>query len=347
MKSNILYLLLVGTLFFLASCSPQVGLFYSINSEVELKEGVLSPELTAFALAVNGDVLLLAAGDLYFKEGSDDWTSVKAPQTMASSLALSTAYYTDAFYTCFTSVGGTETGLFSTADPTAEDFTWTEITAVPNASLVFAENGVLFVVAGTPNDYSLWSYDGSSFSEELSGLGSASNADIAWDGLKYWFIWGDSIYTGPLGGFLESDVSAFIMGPIDTFGGIHYDEASLTLYVSVKREDKGQVWVYKESGWELNTPDLEISHDFFSYTTDSDHIILLGSDDGYYEKSGDTFGPPDVSCSYNSYISLNLSNAVVHGFAMGFAMDDTTPPLYALTVNDGLWKNSGGTWSLE
>jgi len=342
MKSKILYILLIGTLFFLASCSPDVGLFYSIDSEVELEEGGLGSELTACSLAVNGDVLLLAAGALHvIKQGTDEWSLVEAPSTMASSLAVSAAY-TDAFYTCFTSIDGTETRLFSTDDPTAEAVSWTEITTVPNASLVFAENGVLFVVDGTSNNYSLRSYSGGGFTLELSGLKSAGNADIAWDGSQYWFIWDDSIYTGTLGNFSASDVSAMELSAIDTFGGIHYDEASSTLYVSVKREHEGEVWVHDGSTWRSHAVGLEISHDFFSYTTsDNQDIILLGSDDGYYEKTGDTFDIPTVSCSYNSYISLNLSDAVIHSFAMDAAS------FYALTLNDGLWKNSDGAWSLE
>lgn len=358
MRTRSSYILLFLLSLAFLSCKPDVGLFYSISGEDPLDEGTLNNNLTSYSLVSDGSRLFLAAGGFYRKNVDSSWP--ESPQALAGldsitePLATSAAY-TDALYVCFTAAEADSYDLYTTADPSADTLTWTEVTASGDSiSHVFSENSVLFAVTGASNDYTLWADAGSGFVEVLTGLPSASNADAAWDGTQYWVIWGDKLYYGiPGGAFTEENLPDEVaLDTDDVFGGVYYEASTDTLFVSLRRFDAedgvytGDVIAYSDSSWTEHTTGLSPLHDFSGLTTsDGNDLVVVGSDNGYYELNlgvaDAIFDGPELSCDSVSYLSLPVSGTVIKDFSV--IGDD----LYALTVNGGLWKNTDGSWSIE
>ena len=349
-----LCLVLVTVLFF--SCSPEVGLFFSIESEVPPSVGTLPEGLSAKSLAADSDdVMLLAAGGLYVLDPAsaepETWVTVDKsglPDTLSSSLALSAACYNDVFYVCFTSSEGDANGLYSTDDPTLSTVAWTLVSDVPGVEYILSAGNLLFLVGRDASGCSLWSFDGSTYVERLTPaeLGSyrRRDIDITTDGTDFWFTWGDTLFSGPAGSMTTADITDLGMTVFSTFGGIYYDLTGSILYVSVNDDDYGYVWTYTSGdGWTASTAELDFLHDFTGFTTGGTDLILVGSDNGYYEMSDPATGfqNPDLSCNYDAYVSIGLYSAVIRSFYVS----GTT--LKALTLNDGLWTNESGVWSIE
>lgn len=347
MKSKLSFAAILLTAAMFASCSLETGLFYSIYSETPVGDPSLPGGISSFSLTTGTDnVRLLAAGGLYIQSGNDDWSTI-LPAGMESSIAQTVLFLDPDYYVFFSSIDGSGGTLYKTADPAAVDISLEEVDIPGISSLVhvISAEGSLFIVSGTSGSYSVGMYDGSTYTEVLSGLDSLRRSfDVAFDGTSYHLTWGDALYSGTAGSALtpvDLTGSGMTLAGGDYFGGIHFDD---NLYISLNSiENGGSVWKNDGTSWSSVTADLNILHDFCSYTTGSSDLILVGSDEGYYESLSGTAGfvTPEVSCDKTAYLSTALSNAAVMGF------HDSGDALYSLTLNSGLWKNSGDNWTRE
>lgn len=338
MKLPSVPLLFVAFLFITGflSCSPDIGLFYSVTMEEESSEGVLPSTISPGDLVENpsGDMLLATGGIYLYSDGA--WRSAEL-DLPADVLARSAAYFNGAFYICCVYLeSGLSAGLYRSADPFAAVPVWTGITGITNPERIHEENGVLFIVSRGAITASIYSYDGSVFTEELADLDlNAGVWDLAWDGTEYWFLWGESLYRGVLGsGKTAVDCSSVDVAYID-FTGIYYDGTTDTIFLSANSLSKGSVWSWSGTAWASVGTDLEKLNDFASFTVNGTPLILLGSMEGYYEFDGvSTFALPEKTCVYATYKTLELSDSVVREFVVSGDV------FYALTSNAGLWKNS-------
>ncbi|MBN2050512.1 MAG: hypothetical protein JW760_08725 [Spirochaetales bacterium] len=347
MKTPAVLLLFFASLFITGflSCSPDIGLFYSVTMEEESSAGALPPTISPGDLVENASgEMLLVSGGLYLYT-ADAWKSdvvspaAVDPQLPADSLARSAAYAYGTFFVCFVdNESGYPAGLYSSADPFAETSAWTKTTGVTNPERLLAENGVLFVVSRdiTNATWSIYSYDGSVFTEELPDLDvNAGVWDMAWDGTDYWILWGESLYRGTLGGVKTVVDCSSIDGANIDYTGLFFHDPTGTIYLAANSLSKGSVWSWNGTGWTSVGSELEKLNDFAFFTVNGTPVILVGSVEGYYEFDGvSTFTLPEITCVYATYKTLELSDSVIREFMVS---GDT---FYALTSNAGLWKNS-------
>ena len=182
-------------------------------------------------------------------------------------------------------------------------------------------------------------------------------------GGETFLIYGRRIFTGAVpSGITEvepSDTSLDdIMGDTDAatnstaFRGIHYSPIYSTFFLSTA---DGSLWYLDGGKWTLDVKIEDEPFDFADYQLGGTDLFLVGSEDGYYEKSGtlkdSDFVSPSATINKDTYITLDLRKAVINDLFVNVENSSGDGVLFALTSGYGLWSNRrvDGTrvWSQE
>lgn len=212
--------------------------------------------------------------------------------------------------------------------------------------------------------YSIGAFDGTTVTSNVagaSGLSRSAYFDAASFGGTTYIIYGQKIFSDAFTAGMEEVLPSHaslnnIMGdddlPSDStlFRGIHYSTVYSKFFLSTK---DGSLWYYDDvtdNEWKIEgskISDEPFDFEDFSFIDSSSvthNMLLVGTEDGYYEKIGalgaGDFEKPSVSCDANNYLTLDLRVAVVNSlFAHDEDGDGTDEVLFALTSGYGLWSN--------
>ncbi|MCK4543742.1 MAG: hypothetical protein KAU17_16035, partial [Spirochaetales bacterium] len=166
---------------------------------------------------------------------------------------------------------------------------------------------------------------------------------------QYYAVAGEKLYSGATAGALAVHGTAPGNDPAADLKGLYFDSTSPipTLYLSdtagfvyLNTDDTASAaWTKSADALQNNSDKAAALRDFLKVDLGTQELIILGSEDGYYEQSsGTTFvAPTDLTKSEN-YINLELRAAdttLVFQRSSGTDFD-----FYLGTAGYGLWKNS-------
>lgn len=222
--------------------------------------------------------------------------------------------------------------------------------------------------------YSLGYYDPSKGTDRvgsipnLGTLHPSGYLDASAQGGTIYLTYGEKIFSGSTPSTIkevapEASSLANIMDGSDSssqstaFQGIHYSSLYSTFYLSTA---DGSLWYLGKDDnggdkWLIDTKISDSPFDFADYSLEGKDLLLVGSENGYYEKSGtltdSDFTSPSVSVEKDTYITLDLQKAVINDLFVYKEDSSNEGVLFALTSGYGLWanRNVDGTriWNQE
>lgn len=354
---KILLLLFILALFSSCNDNPN-GIFYTIKNETPLSDGSLSNTVSVDAFVELSGVYYITTGTV-FKRTADP----ASPEAWAAIVNLATdsevvrkcidlAVHDSTLYgLCYDDDAGTLSyGIYS-----LNGTTWTPVSTLAGKTIVAIESVGTFLFACTQegvNDYSLYSDDtdggvGLDLSTAIITLSPSPITDIAFNGTNYWFASGSQIY-------YSADPSVVIgtsipVDDIDTGVALEVKNvtslASTNFLVSV-RVSPGSCNVYQYdvggSSWSKSSAAAvdQMLGDLSEITVDTETLIVVGAEDGYYELDLGDAAPQLTSpassgalTTVDNYVSLDLKSFIINKFYY----NSTLKHLFALTQGSGLW----------
>ncbi len=341
---------------FLVSCNPNgAGIFYSISTEVKIKESDLSDKAIYKIVYSGSNLYVLAGRAVYYGDGSI-WTKIAAPsgKPYAVSLAVAgskiLAVYED------DSVSPLADSLYFLDSTTwKEDANASDFQGSPGIELITVDHdpNIVFISQMTDTGtYHIYSYDGST----LTSLTSTST-DISLPlvgagilGSTYYLAASEasestgSSYLYSTDGTLSnwSDITSSDNFPSSkTIGGISEDSGTATLYLSTK---DGYLYSRTDgTAWTQNTTHLTDTAgndaqlgDMAEVNFNSVNYLIIAGNTGYYEwnLSSGTPGTPTVTAI--DFSTYDLSNEMV--FSVFTDDVNLTNKIY-LGSAQGLWES--------
>ncbi len=342
---------------FLVSCNPNgAGIFYSISTEVKIKESDLSDK-AIYKIVYSGSYLYVLAGRaVYYGDGSI-WTKIAAPsgKPYAVSLAVAgskiLAVYED------DSVSPLADSLYFLDGTTwKEDANASDFQGSPGIELITVDHdpNIVFISQMTDTGaYHIYSYDETStlisltstdISLPLVGAGmlgstyylAASEASETTGGSALYSTNGSTTWSDITG---SGDSGAF---PSSTsIGGISEDSGTATLYLSTK---DGYLYSSTDgTAWTKNTTHLTDTAgndaqlgDMAEVNFNSVNYLIIAGNTGYYEwdlSSGIPGTPTVTAIDFSTY---DLSNEMV--FSVFTDDVNLTNKIY-LGSAQGLWES--------
>lgn len=382
-----IFSVLLFSLLFFAGCTQEnMGIYYSLEVERDLEgDKGLDDSLKVWELAAAGDKYFIAAGKVYRREIADGTWSELAPPAEGM-LSSDIEYFNGTVYAMYRTADAKTSKLYTFNTGSGS---WTPFDSVSGdtnerVTGIMTVGSGLFVsvlkddLDAEYNPYSLYyTADGSSFSlVDLPGENDYSVRmifDGDFDGTNYWFISGNRIFSGTDPSVLSSDVSLVNadgtdISPAD-MGGIYYCRELEKIFISSK---DGLVFVKNgasavsgtdlSSGWYSSTRKYkgetgEVFYDFIKvpksdYDQTSGVVVIVGSDNGYYEIyfPGDPVTAEELSISAPdgttetttiNYLNTKLADNSIRSFSYyagnAGASDDV---IFACTTSSGLWRNT-------
>lgn len=351
-------------LIILASCSNSSGLFYSIEQERLIDDNNLNNELRAGAMAVFGDDFVLAAGVLYDVDISDNADYVGT--TLGNWGEVDYALDATKGHLCFNTfiLGSTLYSLQFNDDVDIADFesqlySYNDITSawdlIDDSSNTLIEDGSLagnyFYYTSYELDenndrtYKIGRFDGTNFVDLLADVAVGSYFDAATDDTNIYISYGKVLYSGTGTTFVASTTTG--LTDDESITGIHYSPANTEYYAAT---DDGIIWNLISTTWTEITEISDNPRDFGEFSNGTLDYVLLGTEDGYYERvdgAGD-FETPTSSTDGDNYQTLSLYTDSVESFYFHDSSDDDEDVLFALTAGYGLWSlretDTVGVW---
>ena len=369
---------------FVTGCTQEtMGIFYSLEVEKDLEgDKGLEDSLKVWKLTKTGDSYFIAAGKVYSRGiESGDWEEIPPPAE--GMLSSDIEYFNGTLYAMYRTGDAATSKLYTY---TAGNAPWTEAGSISGAAservtgLMAVDSGLYVSVLKEDLDsaydpYALfYSSDGSTFSlVDLPGDNDYSVRmifDGDFDGTNYWFISGDTVFSGTDPAVLTTRVSltntgGTVMTPAN-IGGVYYCPEIEKIFISSKN---GVVLVKNRpassadisSGWyssitKYSGETAEVFYDLIKvpgsgYDDTGAVTVIVGSDNGYYE-IGIADGPDADSLSITApsgltetttinYLNTKLANNSIRSFAYDPAGagggDDI---IFACTTSSGLWRNT-------
>ena len=351
----LLLILTIGIIVTIVSCEYTAGIFYTIENSREIEDLGLPNEVTVGAVAEVGTYMYAAVGSLYRKD-TGDWSHIDdwSPSNPGSGcITMSIAHVGPDLYAVFTATDGKTSTLYKYASDT-----WTKVTAnaidTKKIIAVFssADDNLFALEQVDLNKYTLWDgSDGIAFTA-IVGMTDITRmvTDVEYDDqgtFGYYAVAGEKLYSGATAGALAVHGTDPGNDPAADLKGLYFDSANATLYLSdtegfvyTNNDDVGAgTWSKAEDALLNNSDNAAALRDFLKVNLGSQELIILGSEDGYYEQSsGTTFvAPTDLTKSEN-YINLELRAADI---TLVFQPSSGTDfDFYLGTAGYGLWKNS-------
>ncbi len=301
------------------------GIFYTI-SRVEQQTDTALSELNVKAIIDVGGTVYAGAGTSVWKQSSSGWSNITPsgmgadPSIATDGIDLFAALYSD-------SDGDRVKKIYS------YDGSWSAVADSPS--------GVTLQLLDTSGDYfAVVSDDNAAFSVYQSSaittpVGISDFVfDAAYDGAEYILVGGDS--DTPLA-WHSTDYTTAITSFSSGLGGVCYDGSDFFLTAK-----DGKVYKYDGAVTEIDT-----APDNYSGSTpklydivhlSDEGIMVIGSDEGYYEFNGSTITRPTATIGGSVNIEASYPD-----FASGIVRTflDTTGTGFLLGTGSGVWENNG------
>jgi hypothetical protein len=316
-------LLLILTIGIIVSCEYTAGIFYTIENSREIEDLGLPNEVTVGGVAEVGSYMYAAVGSLYRKEGKGDWLPVTP--AVSDCITMSIAPVGSDLYAVFTATDGNTSTLYKYALDT-----WTKVTAdaidTKKIIAVFSTNSNLFALEQVDlNKYTLWDGSNGTAFTAIAGMTDITRmvTDVEYDDqgtFGYYAVAGEKLYSGATAGALTEHVTTAPENGTADLKGLYFDSTSPipTLYLSdtagfvyLNTDDTASAaWIKSADALQNNSDNAAALRDFLKVNLGSQELIILGSEDGYYEQStGTTFTAPTDLTKSDNYINLKLRAA--------------------------------------
>ncbi|WP_319476892.1 hypothetical protein [Marispirochaeta aestuarii] len=353
-------LFLLILMIFTSCTDGGAGIFYSIEIEEEIKNRSLPDYLTAFSYATTSSdsMYYLAGGGLYRWDSltpSQEWSDLSLPSGWKYTWQVA-SNGTDTLYVILENSDGDRSALYTwngSWSPSAFP-----LPAGRPYRLWYADGRVYVATQETANEtdkiynYRLYAAppDLSSFTPIDDGgttyiFENKPIRDLASNGTTVFFITSDNVYTGSTVGStfsVETSPSGRYLRKL------HYSTTHAALFLSTGSQSingSGYVYEWNGSNWDGFGSVGDDPNDFADISFGGTDYLVIGSENGYYESATSTTSFTGESATIESaskYEITDLSSAVVQGL-----FDGPGNIFFAMTSGNGLWRNTGGTWSRE
>lgn len=346
-----------------------MGIYYSIKEEQPLADNALPNDITVQGMIKSGGSYYVAAGKLYVSpvaavQADRIWETIVPPEpnqvSSNRSLCVKVISFSSLIIALYISLDGSKSSLY--ALDTSKDATtanaWTIITDLENKyvdGVVSTQNNI-FVSTRVLQDgihvyTSYESSDGTTYATISLSEQYTSIIDAAEYNTFSWIISGTNLYSDSGGSFaLQSGTG--VPASASGFRGIYASSAAAgdILFLS---SVEGQVFVLDGVTWTAGTEILDANDntvsltDISEVTIDGIPIILLGTENGYYDivldggyNSVDDIvpvipGSAAESSTDQNYLKITLKQASINFFFV----DTVTTTIFAATSVNGLWAN--------
>ncbi len=385
MKFRFLLITAILPVLFLACDLAEGGLFYSLEKESAIVNGLLADNITIGAFEKSNGYYFMGAGRFMYREAVDgswpDDDTSQNPEGYDSYLCNKFTIVGNDLYAVFYNIAGSDFTVFkgNTSAP-ADGLGWTELTFSGIDStekiidLMYLQDKFFVYTMTSVYKYNLYMTDsatlasGSGFTAVKSDMYVGGELSADYDGSLYWIAVGNSVLTidgadtvADLTSAVVSASSGYLQG--NGFGGILCadTDGDLTDEVYVTSEE-GVMMLYNSGTWSkiecqydtddgLFSPLKGLSH--IEISSEGINIIVAGSDSGYYEMPIDTdiFVMPskvDTTLSTKTqFESIALDDNIVNDLFY----DSDNGNIFALCSSGGLWintiKSGERFWDLE
>ena len=355
-------------LFVFQFCNPSgSALFYSVVQETALVDNETLPNnLSVIGMLETGGNYYLAAGSLYAtdssgeSDGSDTmWSQLDPPMINGDeySACLGIALLSGDIYALFSTVTATDAALFkltgSISDPKWKVAYDPDHDTVGKPVYLVAASGSLIVSLRVDLAYTaVESQDGDLFTAlSLPGQYTVVNDAASFQG-DLWLVSGTLLYSNTGGDFSSVIGAGTPAEDGEVLGGLFTSTTLDTLFATSKN---GGVYALNGGEWKLITRiedknNLLALTDLAEATINNNTVILVGTENGYYEivfpgttflgSSFSKFEPGETGSlsSDDNYSITLLADTEVRTFYVDTSPSDG-PLLFAGTSGNGLWRN--------
>lgn len=366
MKKLFSILLITLSLLLLFSCGDQaIGIIYSIEQERNLDDNTLPNNIIAGGMTTFDDNFILAASSIYsvdIAENADyhnDTSQGRWSATADTYNIDSTMFSLNTF-----SLGADLYCLMQTKNASDEASTvkkmyrfntgtndWDEVTTT---GIDYIEDGVVagnyfyftsYSLSGNTRTYRIGRFDGTTaelLTGDIATLSQSSYFDAATDGTDVYISFGANLFSGT-----EASTAFSTNSTLDTDGynitGLHYSIMDSKFFAATSKKYifslDGSTWTSVQKT-DANEDEAlgDTPTDFCEYTVGSTNYLLIGTNNGYYERTTGEFAKPSATTTNANYLTLDLSSAQINSLYFYDGTGTENDVLFALTHGTGLWS---------
>lgn len=351
MKNTILSICAILTALLLFGCNADgVGIFYTISQEKELSGSDLSG-LFIRSFVTAGTKVYAGAGASVWKQSSGGWDNISMkgmdadPAIASDGSAIYAALYSE-------DDSSREKELYS-----YDGSSWSKVSGAPGKAISY------MIIEGGDHDYIVRSSDNTSYTVHETGdfnnpvTFDTENSialpvvDAAFDGTNVVLVAGNSSSTKVY--YSTTNERTFVSSSVgyasdQGIGGIVSKSLALgaNFYLSQKdgkvySSTDGNNWSSEDTAPDNYSDDTPELFDMAQVNYNGSDLLLIGSDQGYYEMdlSGSSITRPDVSIDASIDIPSSYPT-LADGLVRNFYVDGSNT--FLMGTETGVWENLNG-----